>query len=94
MFIFFLVNRAVWDNVGRCATAGQTTDDNVTRRMRIARWIPKATNTHSEHVTFIAVPVKNGYTNRLNVSYKYTDDLVYLGSILWKWLESNRELVK
>jgi hypothetical protein len=28
------------------------------RRMRIAYWIPKATNTHSEYVTFIAFPLQ------------------------------------
>jgi hypothetical protein len=27
-------------------------------RMRIACWIPKATDTHSQHVTFIAVPLQ------------------------------------
>jgi hypothetical protein len=27
-------------------------------RMRIARWIPKATNTHSEYVILIAFPLK------------------------------------
>ena len=30
-------------------TAGQAPDDNVTRRLRIACWVPKATNTHSEY---------------------------------------------
>jgi hypothetical protein len=68
--------------VRRCGTAGQATDDNVTRRMRFAGWIPKVTNTHSEHVTLIAVPLNNGYTNSLNVIYKYTADLICLGSIL------------
>ena len=34
--------------------AGHPTDDSVMRRMRIARWIPKPTNTHSEHVIFSA----------------------------------------
>jgi hypothetical protein len=33
-------------------------------RMRIARWIPKATNTHSEYVIYLLVShYKNGYTN-------------------------------
>jgi len=68
--------------VEKYSTAGQATDDNVTRRMRIARWITKATNTHSEHVTIIAVPLNNGYTNSLNVSYKYTTDLLCLCSIM------------
>jgi hypothetical protein len=30
-------------------TAGQTTDVNVTRRMRIAFWVTKARYTHTEH---------------------------------------------
>ena len=34
--------------------AEQATDDNIIRRMRIARWIPKATNIHSEYVILIA----------------------------------------
>jgi hypothetical protein len=37
----------LWDNVEKCGKAGQATDDNVTRRMRFACWITKATNTHS-----------------------------------------------
>ena len=32
-------------------------------RMRIAYWIPKATNTHSVYVIHIAFPLNNGYTN-------------------------------
>jgi hypothetical protein len=35
-------------------TAGQATHDNITRSMRTAGWIPKATNTHPEYVTSIA----------------------------------------
>jgi hypothetical protein len=33
---------------------GQSTDDNMIRRMRFACWIPKATYTHSEYVILIA----------------------------------------
>jgi hypothetical protein len=39
--------------VNDISTARQITDANKIRRMRIARWIPKATNTHSEYVIFI-----------------------------------------
>ena len=35
--------------------AGQGTDDTI-RRMHIACWVPKATNTHSEYVILIVVP--------------------------------------
>ena len=41
-------NRAVWDNVEIYGMAGQATDDSITRSMRVACWIPKTTNTHSE----------------------------------------------
>jgi len=32
----------MWENIGK---AGESTDDN--RRIRISRWIPKATNAHA-----------------------------------------------
>ena len=39
--------------MGIYGRAGQATDD-IIRRMRIACWITKATNMHSEYVMFIA----------------------------------------
>ena len=41
----------LWDNGKKYGTAGQATDENIIRRMRIACWITKSTNTHSEYVT-------------------------------------------
>jgi hypothetical protein len=35
---------------------GQATDGHITRRMRFACWITKATDTHSEYVIVIAFP--------------------------------------
>jgi len=35
---------------------GQDTDNNIIGSMRISRWVPKATNTHSQYVTRIAFP--------------------------------------
>jgi len=32
-------------------------------RMRIVRWIPKATNTHSEYVILLLIHVNNCYAN-------------------------------
>jgi hypothetical protein len=43
------------DNVEKCCRAGQVTDENIVRSMRITCWIPKATNTHSEYVIVIAL---------------------------------------
>jgi len=51
--IFFIEN-----NVEKFCTGGQTTDENVIRRKRIARWIPKSTNTHSQYVMLIAFPLQ------------------------------------
>jgi hypothetical protein len=44
--------------VEKYSRAGQDTDDKIIRRMRIACWIPKATNTHSEYVILIAGPMQ------------------------------------
>jgi hypothetical protein len=46
----------LWDNVEKCYTAGQATDDTITRRMRVARWITKASDTLSEYAVHIALP--------------------------------------
>ena len=43
------------------STTRQATDDNTIRR--IACWTPKATNTHSEHVTLLAFPCNHRATN-------------------------------
>ena len=43
----------VWDNVEKEGRAGRATDDSIIRRMRVACWIPKATNTYSELVVLI-----------------------------------------
>ena len=42
---------------------GQTTDFNIKRRMRIACWITKATDTHSEYVILIVFHSNIGYAN-------------------------------
>ena len=44
--------------MGKYGATGQTTDGNVTGRMRIACWIPKATKTHSDHVIPIPFPLQ------------------------------------
>ena len=43
-------------NVAKYGRAGQATDDNITRRMRFACRITKATDTHSGYVILIAFP--------------------------------------
>ena len=54
-------------------TAGQATDDNIIRCMRIACWIPKATNMKSEYVIFIAFPPQQWLHERASMlHYTYT----------------------
>jgi hypothetical protein len=60
-----------WDNVGKYVWDRQAAgdnmaqshrpDENVTRRMRIAYRIPKATDTHPEYVILITFPCINCY---------------------------------
>jgi len=56
----------------KCGTARQVTDIYIVRRMRIARWIPKATNTHTQYLIFTAVPIQqlsHGSGSKLNYTY-------------------------
>jgi hypothetical protein len=41
----------LWDNVEKYSTIRQITDDKIIRRMQIACWMTKTTDTHSEYVT-------------------------------------------
>ena len=40
----------LWDNVENFCRAGQDKDDNIIGRMRISRWVSKATNTHFRNI--------------------------------------------
>jgi hypothetical protein len=53
---FLSENPAFLRQCGKNGKAGQVTDDNITRRVRFARWITKATDTNSEYVILIAFP--------------------------------------
>jgi len=53
--------------VGYYGTARHATDDNILRRMRIACWIPKATNTHSECVIHIAFSLEQWLRGRASL---------------------------
>jgi hypothetical protein len=55
--------------VEKYGKAGEAKDDNIVRNMRIACWIPKATNAHSEYVMLIAsTPKKMGTLSSLNAT--------------------------
>jgi hypothetical protein len=42
--------------VEKWLSARQATDDNIIRRMRVARWLANATETHSEYDMLIPFP--------------------------------------
>jgi len=45
----------------------QATNESITRRMRFVCWITKATDTHSEYVTFIAFPRQQWLRERSSI---------------------------
>jgi len=47
------------ENVEKCCRSERATDYNIIRRMHIACWITKGTNTHSEYVILIAFPLQH-----------------------------------
>ena len=47
------------DNVEKYGTARQATDESIIRRMRIACWFLKVTDTQSEYAILIAVSLQN-----------------------------------
>ena len=49
------------------ARSGQATDNSIIRRMRLACWITKATNTHSEYVILIALPRHQWFRERASI---------------------------
>ena len=55
--ISFPENSAVYEIMWKkYGAAKQVTDGNIKRRMLIARYLSKSTNTHSEYVILIAFP--------------------------------------
>jgi len=56
------LNRALYEVMWEKNTAEPRRPQTTIWRMRIICWIPKATNTHLEHVILITFPCNNGYT--------------------------------
>jgi hypothetical protein len=51
-------------------------------RMRIARWIPRATDTHSQYVILIAVPLQQRLHERASMlHYAYSACLAFGGAV-------------
>jgi hypothetical protein len=61
----------------KCSTNIQGTDGNTKWRMRIACWVPKTTNTHSQYVILIAFRMQQWLRERaLMLRYTYIFSLV------------------
>ena len=90
---FFRKSCRLWDNVEKYGRARQATDDNITRRMRFACWIAKATDTHSEYEILIAFPRQQWFREHASMlRYKYIDCPVNVRDLtlsheecLWTW---------
>jgi hypothetical protein len=65
---FFRIPWRLWDNVKNCCRGRHATDDNVLRRICIACWIPKATNTHLVCAVRIAFPLLQGLHEHASLS--------------------------
>jgi hypothetical protein len=69
---FFCRKRAIYEMMWKkYGTARQATDNNITRRMRFACRITKATDTHSEYVTLITFPRQQWLRERTSI-LRYT----------------------
>jgi hypothetical protein len=67
----------LWDNVEKYGSIGQVTDKNIIWRMRIACWITKATDTHSEFVILIAFPWQQWLRERASMLHLYAHCLFF-----------------
>ena len=64
---FFRKSCCLLDNAEKYDTTRLATDDNIIRRMRIACWITKDTNTHTEYVIFIGFPRQKWLHERVSM---------------------------
>ena len=73
---FFFKNRVVYEIVWKNILQPDRLQITIWR-MRIACWIPKATNTHSDYVTLIALPLQQWSHERASMlRYTHTACLV------------------
>jgi hypothetical protein len=71
-YLFFSENPANFlDNVGKYGRSRQATDGRTIMRMRIASWMTKTTNTHSEYVILIAFPLQTWLHERASMLRLY-----------------------
>jgi hypothetical protein len=79
-------NLAFLGVIGKNTVQPEGRRDSIIQRLRIAYWIPKATNTHSEYVTIIAFPLQKYLYERASM-------LRYVNCLHPKILSAFRSLV-
>jgi hypothetical protein len=92
---FFRKCCCLWDNVEKCGSAREAAESNIMWLMRIAFWLPKSTNKHSEYVIVSLFHCTNDCTNVPQCYIKRTVRVLLIFStlrtmkdIVWKciWL--------
>jgi len=68
---FFQKSYRLWDNVEKCDTVRQATDDNIKLCMCFACWITKTTDTHSEYISWCLSTATMDSRTRLNFAFRY-----------------------
>jgi hypothetical protein len=63
---------------GKSGRAEQAADGKMIRRMRIACWITKATDTHSEYVINTAFPRQKSFRERVYMLRLYLHNVSYI----------------
>jgi hypothetical protein len=74
-------------------TARPATNDSIIRRMRIVRWINKATGTHSEYVTLTACPPQISLSKRASRLSLYVHCPSHLNK-LYITVQDNQQILK
>ena len=75
--VFFFFENMPFMRCGKNTVEPARTHLNTARRMRTARWIPKATNVHSQYPILTVFPLQRWLHNRTSLlRYKHTVCLV------------------
>jgi len=77
--LFYGITCSLRDNVEKYGTSAQTTNVYIIRRTRLAFWMPKATDTHSEYVFHIVLLLETIVTWKyLKVTFIHTLPILFL----------------
>ena len=84
---FFGKSFRLWENVEKFCRTGQSTDDNIIRRTRIACYITKATNTHLQLLYLLLSHINNCFTNA-PTCFVIRTSAVLFRSVLYSYLDT------